>query len=133
MHDIDICNYLLGRLPDSVHARAGKALNSERSDFATLFMDYGGTEIFIQVNWITPVKIREVNITGIKGYAELNYLTQSLKLYESKYETTFDSFNDYIVKFGSPNIHEMDITTAEPLKIELQQFLSNLKNGNGMP
>ncbi|MBN1348198.1 Gfo/Idh/MocA family oxidoreductase [candidate division KSB1 bacterium] len=133
VHDIDICNFLLGRLPDSVHANAGKALNSERIDYATLFMDYGDTEIFIQVNWITPVKIRELNITGIKGYGELNFLTQSLKLYESQYETTYDSFNDYVIKFGTPNIREIDVKTAEPLKLELQQFLVSLKNDTAMP
>jgi len=133
VHDIDICNFLLGQLPDSVHAKAGKALNSERMDFATLFMDYGGTEIFLQVNWITPVKIRELNVTGIKGYVELNYLTQKLRLYESHYETTFDSFNDYIVKFGTPSIREIDIKTAEPLKVELQQFLWCLQNEHEMP
>jgi len=133
VHDIDICNFLLGRLPDSVHAQAGKALNGERADYATLFMDYGDAEVFIQVNWITPVKIRELHITGIKGYADLNFLTQKLKLYESQYETSFDSFNEYVVKFGAPEIREIDVQTAEPLKLEIQQFLSSLQTGEKMP
>jgi len=133
VHDIDICNYLLGRLPQSIHAKAGRALNSERADFASLFLDYDGTETFIQVNWITPVKIRELNVTGINGYAELNYLTQKLKLYESNYERTFDSFGDFVVKFGTPNIQEVNVQPAEPLKLELQAFLNSLKKGKKMP
>lgn len=133
VHDIDICNYLLDRSPVTVYAKAGKALNSERADFASLFLDYGGTETFIQVNWITPVKIRELNVTAINGYAELNYLTQKLKLYESNYQRTFDSFGDFVVKFGTPNIQDLNIQTAEPLKMELDTFLTNLKKGAPMP
>lgn len=133
VHDIDVCNYLLGKFPNSIHAKAGRALNSDRADFATLFMDYDGTEIFIQVNWITPVKIRELNVTAINGYAELNYLTQKLKLYESNYEKTFDTFGDFVVKFGSPNIKDINVPTAEPLKLELKAFISSLINGGKMP
>lgn len=133
VHDIDVCNFLLDRLPVTVHSKAGRALNSERADFASLFLDYQGTEIFIQVNWITPVKIRELNVTAINGYAELNYLTQKLKLYESNYERTFDSFGDFVVKFGSPNIQDLNIQTAEPLKLELKAFLNSLGNGKRMP
>ncbi|MCI0511599.1 Gfo/Idh/MocA family oxidoreductase [candidate division KSB1 bacterium] len=133
VHDIDICNYLLGRPPVTIYAKAGKALNSERADFASLFLDYGDTETFIQVNWITPVKIRELNVTAINGYAELNYLTQKLKLYESNYQRTFDSFGDFVVKFGTPNIQDLNIQTAEPLKLELDAFLTNLKKGAPMP
>ncbi len=132
VHDIDICNYLLDGKPTSVHSKAGKALNSERADFATLYLDYHGIEVFIQVNWITPVKIRELNVTAVNGYAELNYLTQKLKLYESNYERTFDSFGDFVVKFGNPNIKELNIKNAEPLKQELISFLDCVKNGKKM-
>ncbi len=132
VHDIDICNYLLDRKPTSVHSKAGKALNSERADFATLYLDYNGIEVFIQVNWITPVKIRELNVTAVNGYAELNYLTQKLKVYESNYERTFDSFGDFVVKFGNPNIKELNIKTSEPLKQELLSFLDGVKTGKKM-
>jgi len=132
VHDIDVCNFILDRLPSRIHARAGRALNGDRADFATLFMDYGEAEIFIQVNWITPVKIRELNVTAINGYAELNYLTQKLKLYESNYERTFDSFGDFVVKFGTPNIQEVNVQKGEPLKIELNQFLASLMSARPM-
>jgi predicted dehydrogenase len=54
-------------------------------------------------------------------------------LYESNYERTFDSFGDFVVKFGTPNIHEVNVQPAEPLKLELQSFLNSLKKGNKMP
>ena len=128
VHDIDVCNFLLGKIPQQVYARAGKALNSQRADFASIFLDYNGTDVLIQANWITPVKIRELNVTGTKGYVELNYITQKLKLYESNYHRGFDSFGDFIVRFGTPNIREVDVKTAEPLKMELRHFIACVEN-----
>ncbi|MCK4590735.1 MAG: Gfo/Idh/MocA family oxidoreductase [Candidatus Latescibacteria bacterium] len=127
VHDIDVCNFLLGKTPQQVYARAGKALNSQRADFASIFLDYNGTDVLIQANWITPVKIRELNVTGTKGYAELDYITQKLKLYESNYRRGFDSFGDFIVRFATPNIREVAVKTAEPLKMELKHFLACVK------
>ena len=128
VHDIDVCNFLLNRRPRRIYARAGKALNSKRADFAGLFLDYDGVDVFIQVNWITPVKIRELNVTGTKGYVELNYITQKLKIYESNYEKSFDSFGDFVVKFGTPNVQEVHVKTGEPLKIELENFIKCLQS-----
>ena len=84
----------------------------------------------IQVNWITPVKVRELSLTGTKGYAELNYLNQKLKIYKSIYEKEFDSYGDYIVKFGTPEAEELDLTGKEPLRLEIENFLDHVKTGN---
>ena len=90
VHDIDIFNYLLGKEPVEISAAGGKALVNDREDYADIFLKYNGTNGFIEVNWITPVKLRMLNVTGTKGYARLNYVTQKLTLYESVYEKTFD-------------------------------------------
>lgn len=132
VHDIDVCNFLLGRLPKEVYARAGKALYSTCGDYASILLDYGGVNVGIQVNWLTPVKIRELAMTGIKGYVELNYITQSLRVYESSYKKTFCSFGDFLIKFGAPNVEDVKIEVQEPLRLELQNFISHIQNGDGM-
>ncbi|HID12117.1 MAG TPA: Gfo/Idh/MocA family oxidoreductase [Candidatus Latescibacteria bacterium] len=129
VHDIDLCSFLFGRLPERVYARAGKALNSRRWDFAGIFLDYGGAVALLQANWITPVKIRELTVTGTGGYAELDYITQKLRVYESNYQRTFDSFGDFVVKFGSPRVREVPVEGAEPLYLELSHFVSCVARG----
>lgn len=124
VHDIDIINFLVGKLPIKVHANGGKALIDSKEDYAEIFLKYGDVSGFIIVNWITPLKIRRLNITGTKGYAELNYLTQKLIIYESNYERHYDDFGEFIVKFGAPNKIEMGVETTEPLKAEIQSFLN---------
>jgi UDP-N-acetylglucosamine 3-dehydrogenase len=130
VHDIDICNYLLDATPTSVNARAGMALNSKRFDYADIILGYNGIDVIIQVNWITPVKVRELSLIGTKGYAELNYLTQTLKIHKSNYRKKFDSYGDYIVNFGTPHTEELNCAGQEPLKTEIKNFIEHIRSGN---
>ena len=129
VHDIDIFHYITGTEPKEVYSSSGRALINKREDYAELFLKYEGVTGFIQVNWITPIKIRNLSITGTKGYAELDYLTQELVLYESNYKNGYDDFGDFIVKFGKPNKVEIGVEQKEPLKAELEHFIDCVKNG----
>jgi UDP-N-acetylglucosamine 3-dehydrogenase len=128
VHDIDVFNFLLGRKPDRVLCEAGRAIISKREDYADIFMKYGSANGFIQVNWITPVKIRQLNVTGTKGYAELNYITQELVIYESNYEKKYADFGDFVLKFGEPKKTVVDVQKGEPLRSELEHFISCVQN-----
>ncbi|MBN2101821.1 MAG: Gfo/Idh/MocA family oxidoreductase [Candidatus Aenigmarchaeota archaeon] len=128
VHDIDVINYLLGKSPDKVYAGLGKALIEKRHDYANIFLKYNGANAFIEVNWITPVKIRRLSVTGTKGYAELNYITQELIYYESIYDKFCDDFGDFVINFGEPNITKVNIKKEEPLKVELKHFIDCIEN-----
>lgn len=128
VHDIDIFNYLLEKKPSEIYAKGGKVLDEDREDHAMILLKYGETNCFVQVNWITPVKIRNLSVTGVKGYAELNYITQDLKIYESVYEKTFDTFGDFVIKFGTPKEIKVDVKKVEPLKVELRHFIRCVEN-----
>lgn len=124
VHDIDIFSYMLGKQPDKIYANAGRALIDGREDYAEILLTYGDQNGMMQVNWITPIRIRSLSITGTKGYAELNYMTQELKLFESNYHEDHDDFGDFIIKFGNPTQHEIKIDKKEPLAEELSHFLN---------
>lgn len=123
VHDIDIIRYFMGRDPDEVYTSGSKSLNSDREDQVVALLKYGQANGIIQSNWITPIKIRNLSVTGTKGYAELDYITQELTLYESNYEETYDDYGDFIIKFGKPNKIELGIMNKEPLKAEIEHFL----------
>lgn len=127
VHDIDIFNYLLNQQPSEVFTRGRKALTNRREDSAEIFLSYNGISGFIQVNWITPVKIRTLSVTGSKGYAELNYITQRLELYQSRYKKMVDNFGEFVIKFGEPVKKEIRINKKEPLFCELESFIKCIK------
>ncbi len=129
VHDLDIVTQLLQRLPYSVFARGSGELTNSREDHAEIFLDYGDFGCFIQVNWVTPIKIRTLSLTGTKGHIELNYITQEANIYKSRYtiRQTKD-FKEFVVEFGEPKILKLNIPKQEPLKVELENFVTCLKN-----
>jgi len=76
---------------NGIAASGSKSLNSNREDQIVALLKYGDANGIIQSNWITPIKIRNLSVTGTKGYAELNYMTQELVIYESNYEDKLNS------------------------------------------
>ncbi len=127
VHDIDIFNLILGKRPQSGYAVGGRALINNREDFADILFDYGSVSAFIEANWITPVKIRKLSITGSEGYAELNYITQELVVHKSEHRK-IDTFND-VVEFGTPRSVIIPVEKDEPLRLELQSFLERVGRG----
>ena len=123
VHDIDIFNYLLEKKPTKIYYHTGNALIEDRADYANILLKYDGTSCFLEVNWITPIKIRNLSVTGTKGYAELDYINQDLVVYETNFEKEFDSFGDFIVKFGGSSHKKIKIVKSEPLKNELIHFM----------
>ncbi len=127
IHDVDVINYLLEKFPTNRFCLKGKSINN-REDYADMLLSYGNTNAFIQVNWITPVKIRTLHVTGSKGYADLDYITQDLKVYKLNYTRDYSTYKEFIVKFSQPDIMQVEVHKDEPLKLELIAFLNCIKN-----
>lgn len=126
IHDIDLSNYLLGCEPLNVIGHLNNTHLTNRFDSCEILMSYNGTSSFIQSNWITPVKIRMVSITGKKGYAKLNLISQQIDLFESIVEREYDSFGDFVIKFKTPNISRVKVTREEPLFLEINNFIKTV-------
>ena len=124
IHDIDIINYLYGDFPEKVFSNKGVAIGTHRADYVDILLTYGKKSGSIQCNWITPVKIRTLAVTGTKAYAELNYMTQELKLFKTTITRKTDNFGDFIFLFGKPEIDTIQINVEEPLKNEISNFVN---------
>lgn len=132
IHDIDIVNFLLDSEPEEIYVNNKKNHLQKRADSAEFYLVYKDSSAFIQANWITPVKIRKLYITGTDGYLEMDYITQKIIFYKSIYEkfmVTDQDFSDYVLKFSDPEKIEIYVTKKEPLKEEIKYFLSCVKKG----
>lgn len=124
IHDIELCNFLTEQMPEHVYCRAGAGILADREDYADIFLEYNGVNAMIQANWITPVKIRQMHLTGTRGYAELDFIEQQLFLAETVLEQEFDDFGTFVTKFSQSNKTEIPVTKTEPLKLEIAHFLN---------
>lgn len=127
IHDIDIINYLLNGLPIEIIQNKKRNLIKNRDDSVEFFLKYKTASAYIQANWITPVKIRKLNITGNKGYIEMDYVNQKIELYESHYEKEKSySFKD-ILHFSEPDKTVVSVAKKEPLKEEILYFIDCIR------
>jgi len=136
VHDIDITQWLLGQVPQLVEC-IGHGKNVV--DSATLLLQANGVTIDIHANWLTPIKIRELRITGSKGYLSINLISQSVvftkenPILMAPIESKEFFFDEYLAAFSTPDRTEIGIEKKEPLKEELSCFLRCLREGHPVP
>lgn len=128
VHDIDIMNHLLGCGPDRVAANGGHVHLEDRSDHAQIFLRYGQASGYVEVNWVTPVRIRRMTVTGSGGYAEVDYLRQTLTLYPSVVVKEIADYQDLLVKFGEIEPEVVPVEKRQPLLAEIESFLASVLN-----
>ena len=127
VHDIDILLDLVKEDLQTVFARGGEIEGDNRLDYCEIFLGFDRVNAIMQCNWITPIKIRKMNITGTKGYVEVDYLKQKFKFFRSADQKNFDSFKEY-VEFQKTNLAEnVFVTPEEPLKNEIEYFYSEIR------
>jgi UDP-N-acetylglucosamine 3-dehydrogenase len=123
VHDVDIFGYLLDDAePTDLFCNAGRAIAQDRFDFADIFLRYGRVACLLQVNWITPVKIRSLAVTGTLGYAHVEYVTQRLEFYRAGPAVDPTSFAE-LEALSEQEPETLDFVHEEPLARELAEFL----------
>lgn len=133
VHDIDIMNWFYNRLPQKVLAKGGNVLNRTRQDHVETFLDYGKGSGFMVANWITPVKVRKLTISGEKAFVEINYITQEIDFYETNMSLDVDDFGEFVIRFGQiRDKKNISVKNIEPVKAEIMSFIDCIKK-NGRP
>jgi UDP-N-acetylglucosamine 3-dehydrogenase len=129
VHDIGIISHLLGKKPKNLYSHGSRTHHSSKIDSAEILLDYGQASGFIQANWLTPVKIRTIAVTGSKGYIHGNYITQELEYYEHNMQkdSSNEGFSNFIVTMGEPERRIIKVNFEEPLAQELKAFLSRIE------
>lgn len=127
VHDIDIINYFLNMVPQKIHSHGSRTHHSKEVDSAEILLDYGHASGFVQANWLTPVKIRTIAITGSEGYLQGNYITQELVHYRHNMQDEKDGFSKFVVNMGEPKKEVIEVDFEEPLAVELKTFINSVR------
>lgn len=126
IHDIDVFNYLLGQYPESSKTLRQQLFKHNTSDAASILIQYPTTQGVIQVNWVTPIKIRKLYLTGTKLFAELDYINQQIIMLEKVTPRPSNTFFE-LVSFSDTPLREIYVSKKEPLTEELRYFLKNCR------
>ena len=129
IHDIDVIAYLLDRDGRLVLASGSRLHPNLVTDHADLVLRYGDAIAFIQANWITPVKIRRLSVTGTRGSAEVDYIAQTVHVYEAVPELIKGDAWDFYAVAKESEPREIQVSRREPLLLELQHFVNCIAHG----
>jgi UDP-N-acetylglucosamine 3-dehydrogenase len=131
IHDIDICGYLLPRTQGRLAFASARALwANQLEDHADLVLRFGDAVAIVQANWITPVKIRRVTVTGTEGLADVDYLEQSIRLYRGAPEVFEGPLWNFFAVARESEPEDLPVQRAEPLRRELEHFVQRIRTGD---
>ncbi len=123
IHDIDVMRFLVGSEVKSVYSRIESKFSNVK-DFVSAVLEFeNGIIGVIESNLFTPTKIRNMHVTGTKGYALLDYINQDISLYGQLTDKGFKDYEDLILKYSNTVIGRPFVAKNEPLKVELEHFL----------
>jgi len=129
-HDIDLLRYLIGAKIQRIYGETLRTINSDREDaFSGLMRFSNGVIGVLDVNWITPQKVRRLTVTGSRGMFTCDLLSQELFFYENEScPAQWDSLS-ILRGVSEGNILGIRIQRYEPLLAEITDFVEAVQSG----
>jgi predicted dehydrogenase len=132
-HDVDIMRFLSGSEVTRVYAETASKIHTAHEDLLSGLLRFADDSIgVLDINWLTPTKIRELLVTGERGMFHANYLTQDLYFYENNYvKSEWDALSR-IEGVSEGDMVRLRIEKAEPLRVELERFVCAVRGDEGV-
>lgn len=121
IHDFDIFNSFANSLPRYLYC-SGSSTKSVHEDNISGILKYeSDLQCSFSANWLTPARFRKLNVTTDNYHFELDYQNQEV----ISHKLTDGSANSSSSGVVFVSKRE-EITKSEPLKLELNDFLSSI-------
>jgi len=126
-HDLSIMDYILREQPQAVVATGAKHVN-DLADMAFITVYFPNNLIaHINVNWLSPVKVRMVLIGGKDKMLVWNDVEpdEKIKVYDKGVDiTNGQGVYDLLVSYRSGDVWAPKVEQTEALKLELGYFVN---------
>lgn len=123
-HDLDVMRYLLRSEPIRLYAETEQRIHTDHEDLFTGLIKFASGAIgLLEINWLTPTKVRNLSVTGERGMYTADYLTQDLVFHA----------NPESGSVAEGEIIWRHIKRQEPLVVELTEFAAAIRDGGTPP
>lgn len=130
-HDLSIMDYIIREKAEAVVATGANHLNG-LADMAFITIYFPGSTIaHINVNWLSPVKVRTTLIGGTEKMLVWNDLEpdEKIKVYDKGVKITQrESVYDLLVSYRSGDVWSPKVEQTEALKLEASYFVDCILN-----
>jgi UDP-N-acetylglucosamine 3-dehydrogenase len=125
-HDLDIMRYLTEAEVVRAFAETKREIHTTNEDLVSGLLRFdNGIVGLLEINWLTPSKIREITVTGERGMLKADYLTQDLYFHENA-EAVPAGWDQIAILRGvsEGSITRYAVGKREPLRMELEDFIA---------
>jgi predicted dehydrogenase len=130
-HDLSIMDHIIGERPEAVVATGANHLNGH-ADMAFITIYFPGNIVaHVNVNWLSPVKVRTTLIGGKDKMLVWNDLEadEKIKVYDKGVNiTNGEGVYDLLVSYRSGDVWAPKCDQTEALKVELDYFIDCILN-----
>ncbi len=136
-HDLSIIDFLLdGEMPQSVSA-LGAAHVGRQENVVYMTLRYAsGTVAHVNVNWLAPVKVRQMLIGGSKKMIVYNDVltTEKVQIFDRGADVrTKEEMYGALVEYRMGDMWAPRISGTEALEVELKEFTEHIRTGSPFP
>ncbi len=132
-HDLAIMDYLIKEKPTAVVATGEAHFNRGLEDISYITVYFPNKIIaHVNVNWLSPVKVRTTLIGGLKKMLVWNDLDpdEKIKIYDKGVDVkTKNGVYDLLVSYRSGDMWAPKVDQAEALKLLAESFIECICNG----
>ena len=124
-HDLDLMCFLTDEQPVRIFAEIEQRVHTDHEDLVLGLVRFENNITgSLEINWLTPTKVREVIVLGELGMFKVDDLTQDLYFYENAtvQEELWQALRT-IKGVSEGRMVRYSLQRYEPLKAELQAFL----------
>jgi predicted dehydrogenase len=134
-HDIDLMRYITGADPIRVFCETEQRIHTDHEDLLLGLLRFPeGVTGLLEINWLTPTKVREVLVLGEKGMFRVDDLTQDLYFYENaEVGQNFWPALQTLRGVSEGCMTRFALKKYEPLRAELEAFIKAIENNEPMP
>ena len=133
-HDLDVMRFLMGSDPVRLYAETEQRIHTNHEDLFVGLMKFANGAIgVLDINWLTPTKVRTLSVTGERGMYVADYLAQDLVFYPNPDAVRGSNGAGGVGSVAEGEMTRRAIDRQEPLLVELTEFARAVRAGAPAP
>lgn len=134
-HDLSIMRYVINKKPVAMSAIGVSHVQNNLENIAYLTVFYEDTTCaHFHVNWLSPIKVRQILIGGSEKMIVYNDMenTEKIKVYDSGVElnkSDKDELYNTLIQYRTGDMYAPKLDQSEALKVECRHFIDCIRNG----
>lgn len=136
-HDLSIIFFLLEEAAQEIGAWGCAHVLPDVEDVVYAKLGFkSGPTAHVHVSWLDPVKVRQITVVGSDAMLVFDDVepSEKLRVYQKRFRPRIsgDSYADFQSAYHHGDVHIPAISSSEPLKLELLDFVNAITTG-GQP